>query len=322
MSGKGRLVRWYLRLSRIFGIFPLSRSACGILRYSVCSLPTIISITYAGSYTICMLHYMYYALNEQQNLSYRLTVIPNVVISVCTDYLTRIASMYYSNDLLKFLALTDNAKSNGKAFKTSLKVMPIVYPVLSLIVRRVFLGTETQVSARAMVRDTVWDGPHAFWVGLGYFLRDGAFWSVLCFVFIFAQRLVACFEVLCADVVEHCRSTTQHVNVSPSVVIHMGTKSEESYRMERGSGFGEQLLDSFVRLKLAVDIYSKVSGAFFFALVADVGTWLFYLACRVLFANETATSTTAFTITVTQSLLVVSVLLSISELGHQIKCEV
>lgn len=42
-----KLTLWYLGVSRIFGLFPLSRSPDGALRFSMCSFPTSISVTMA-----------------------------------------------------------------------------------------------------------------------------------------------------------------------------------------------------------------------------------------------------------------------------------
>ena len=326
MGPAGNLAQWYLRLSRIFGVFPLSRSADGILRYSVCSLSTILSMTYAVSYSLCMLHYMYFVLNEK-HLSYRLMITPCVVVSASTDYLTRIGSMYYGNAVVKLMVLTDHGESNGKTLRKGFIVVPIVYPALSLIrvIRAGVLGNETQFSANDTTNGTDWDGPFDLWIGFSFIARDGAFWSALCFLHIFGQRVMLCFHALCTEILEHyCETSNQDGKLYPGGgAFQIGSKAKALACVKMNPDLGEKFVDSFVRVKLAFDIYAKIGGVLVFALVVDIGTWLFYLAGSVLlFSTEEVDSTFAFPFVAAQSILVVLVLLSIAELGDQMECQV
>ena len=87
-----------------------------------------------------------------------------------------------------------------------------------------------------------------------------------------------------------------------------------------GPSYEAKLVEMFAQFKAACDVYSKVGGAFAFALVADMATWLFYLASAALFSNGYAS--TSFAEIMTQSLLVVLILFTVAEVGHQIACQV
>ena len=78
----------------------------------------------------------------------------------------------------------------------------------------------------------------------------------------------------------------------------------------------------FIQLKTAFGIYGKVGGALIFALVLDVATRMFFLACQVLFRHESFVSPFIFAMTTFQAVKKILALLTIAELGHQLAAKV
>ena len=114
---------------------------------------------------------------------------------------------------------------------------------------------------------------------------------------------------------------------SVAPVSHEGTKigdeAESSVLATRHPGFrGKLLVEMFVQLKAAFEIYANIGGAFIFALVLDIGTWAYKMACVTFFNPDYTKLVFSSTLTVTQGLIAMLVLLMVAEVGHQMFVQV
>ena len=69
----------------------------------------------------------------------------------------------------------------------------------------------------------------------------------------------------------------------------------------------------------AFAMFSKIGGAFVLAVVLDVSTWLYCLACSVLFNQCSLPLAFKLSLVVFGALLDILVLLAITELGQRMK---
>ena len=166
------------------------------------------------------------------------------------------------------------------------------------------------VSLSSLRSGTEWDRILALWVSFCHLMHDGALLSALCLVVMFGKRAVLCFEYLCAEVLRHCET---YSCVPSGPVTHATT-----IKVEHSSFLSQyELVAMFIQVKTAFGIYGKVGGALIFALVLDVATRMFFLACQVLFRHESFVSPFIFAMTTFQAVKKILALLTIAELGHQ-----
>ena len=309
-------IQWYLRISRMLGVFPLSQSKDGTLKISLCSLPTIISITLAGLYTVAMLDLLYSRLNEH-TLSYRLTSVPTLVAAILTDYLIRVSSIRYSNDLIKFLGLMDsstkqNCGSPGlMRYLGTVSTVYAVFKVIRLIVSLIVFP-ENHISLATVNK--------GFFVEIISFGRNGTNWSALCFVTLFGEQVIARFESLCKEIMEYCgtRAVSTCADGTVSVLKPVQHRLEASGLNMLGLASGKELTGKITELNIAFSIYTKIGGAFIFALLVDIWAWAFYLICAVLFGHGDSSSQFIFILRVIESIMATLTLLTVAEVGHEI----
>ena len=161
-----------------------------------------------------------------------------------------------------------------------------------------------------------WDRLVTFWVSFCHLAHDGALLAALCFLVMFGSRAASCFELLCAGVEKHCKGL---LICAPADIVLRTTM----LKFEQASLLGQaELIQMFVQLKTAFGIYGDVGGAFAFALVVDMGTWIFFLACTVLFRRGSLFLPLIFAIAAFQAVKAILVLVTIAELGHQLASKV
>ena len=318
-----KLLAWYLRISRIFGVFPISRSPHGPVTFSLYSLSTLYSVVMCLCYTVSMSDFIYNRLQQNLQLSYHLTVLPNTVVSAATGFLICISSMRSRNDLVKLMVITDQSKFHhrGQWGMGYLGKVPALHFICCLIqfIRHGLLFPERRPSGTFLATGWEWDRLLSFASSLLDFFSDGVSSSAICFLIFFGKRVVLSFQLLCREIAEGCRATMVHTYQG---IVHIGSKVEAPTLIVPSPLCGPELAQKFLQQKLAFEIYSKIGGAFIFALVTDIGTWLFYLVCAVLFNTENSSSWFPFTIKIFQAIVFVLVLLTVAELGHQITTQV
>ena len=302
----------YLRISRIFGVFPVSLSTNGAATFSLFTLPTFYSIASLLGHTAATSDFICSRLKQNQLLSYRLTVFPVAVVSVLTGSLICISSMLYSNDFFKLLTFMEQSElQNRGQFRTDyFNVVPILYFVCSLVqfTRYGLLFPESSSANTFLATGSEWDRVLALGISWLDFLRDGASLSALYFLIRFRKRVVLSFKRLCAEIAECCRCTMVPTYQG---IIAVGSKVETQPLT------GTELTERFVRHKAAFEIYTNIGGAFVFSLVTDIGAWLFYLLSAVLLNIEDSSTSFAFGMKIFQAGIIVMVLLTVAELGHQ-----
>ena len=323
MGANKKLTMWYIRISRVFGVFPITRSADGSLTFSVFSLATVYSVTVCLCYTVSMGNFIYGGLKQEQLLSYRLTVLSSTVGAVLTGYLICISSLYYSKDLVKLLAITQKSKFRyGGQWRIGYWcIVPMLHFVCGLInfILYGFLFPESYDADILLAPGPGWYRLLGFGTALFEFCHVGMFLSALCFLIIFGKGVASCFELLCERALELCRSTMVsthpgHIciameNEAPSFTMHNPVCETETVKM-------------VLLVKDAFEIYLKIGGAFTFALVTETGTWLFYLVCAVLFSAKDSYPSFALPMMICQATTVVLALVTVAELGHQIASQV
>ena len=322
MTVNQKLALWYLRVSRVLGLFPLSRSSDGALTFSLCSLPTVVSVTMAILFTAVAADRIYFELKHHE-LSYRLTVLPSVIMTLLSDHLIRISSMRYSNDLVRLLELTDNCNSQcrGQDRMGYLYIAPTMYLTASIsrLIGRGFVNPELRWSMTNLKTESGWDKLLAPGIALCEFFHNGSFSLALYFLIIFGRRVVATLDLLCTQVLENC---------IPSVVcmsrgdIQAGGKAEALGSAVHARSFGHKLVQMLVQLKTAFDIYSNIAGAFTFAVVIDIGLWVFKMTCRVLFIRESTEFLLSSAMGICHGLIALLMLLMVAEVGHEIAHQV
>ena len=236
---------WYIRISRVFGVFPISRSVDGSLKFSFFSPPTAYSLTLCLCYTVSMTNLIHGGLKQKQLLSYRLTVWSSTLVSVLTGYLICISSMYYSNDLIKLLAITQQSrfKCRGQWRTGYWCIVPMLYFLCFLInfILYGFLFPGSYDAEIYLATGSDWDWLLGFGTSLFDLCREGMFLSGLCFFIIFGESVVSCFELLCKRALELCRSTIVsaypgHIclgteNEAPSLTMHSPVCRTETVEM-------------------------------------------------------------------------------------------
>ena len=163
-----------------------------------------------------------------------------------------------------------------------LDVLPILYFICALI-RFFGYGLLLEMSTPDIDLESGWgwDWLLTFGIACIDFCRAGILLYPLCFLIIFGKHVVSSWQLLCRDASELSRSTVVNRH---SQFIRIRAR-DEAMSVIVSPICGAELVEIFVQVKAAFEIYSNIGGAFVFALVADVGTWVFYLSCTVLF-NE------------------------------------
>ena len=88
------------------------------------------------------------------------------------------------------------------------------------------------------------------------------------------------------------------------------------------SNNADRLIDMFAHLKVIFGIYSRIGGTFAFALVIELGMWLFYLLFIILFSSWTGGVTFWYVMAAIYCILVITNLCVIAELSHQMASRV
>ena len=322
MSLKSPKVLWYFRISRLFGVFPVRILTDGTVRFSPWSVFNLLPFGFSLSYTVLLSHFLYSMLKlEWHHLSYVLTIFPNTITTVLTDGLIRISSIWYCNDLIKFISLTAEVKGQRpERFMAHFRIVPALYFIFALfrVSSQVIIANQSGIQVTAVGTATGMHPLAAFALSPCEFLHDAAIAFALFFLIIFGKRALSTFCVLCDEILRFCRvqANTVAYNVA---LLPTPCKVETVISLYVQA---EQLAEKFLRLKTAFGIYSKIGGLFAFALVGDIGTFLYYLACTVMFNNESASTPFVFAMMAIQSLMHVLVLVTIAELGHQMDCQV
>ena len=328
MGASKKLTMWYLRISRIFGVFPNTRSVDGSAKFTRFSLPIFYSLAISLCYTICLVDYINGKLQQNQSLSYRLTALPSVAMSLLTGYLICISSMQYGSDfveLLRIVEIKGKLQCRGQRpldyFSGFVATLSFVSSLLHVI-QYVLLYPGGSTWDTFLATGPEWDQLLALGTKLFGFLRDGMSLSALCFLIIFGKGIVSNFELLCKEISDCCRSTI--VQTYQGILPVIGSKAEETpaLTLQVHSLGDTELAELFLLQKVSFEIYSKIGGVFTFALVAEIGTWLFYVVCAVLFNIEDPNLSFSFPTRIRQAIVVVLVLVTIAELGHQIGSQV
>ena len=319
MSSTSPKVLWYLRFSRLLGVFPVRILPDGTLEFCPWSALTLLAVALPLSYTVTLVHYMYFTL-ERQHLSYVFTMVPSTIVSGLTDYLIRLSSVWYCNDLIKFIALTAEGESQStKGFMKCFWVVPALFFICSAC-RGIAQTIAMSQSGQPVTAGGTATGKHLLVASLlsaSDLLHDGMLCSALCFVILFGKRALSSFALLCAEVFEFCRIQYEPTtNSALQIACKVKSINGKPYAADT------QLAEKFVALKKAFGIYTKIGGLFVFALVTDTGTWLYYLACTVLFNNDSASAPFLLAMMAIQSLMQTLVIVTIAELGHLLDCQV
>ena len=308
---------WYLRISRIFGVFPLSRSADGAPKFSFFSLPAVYSLAICLCYTLSMANSIYSLIKEKEQLSYVLTVLSSTVVSVLTGYLISISSMCYSDDLVKMLAITQQSKFQYREQwrMDYLGVVPILYIICVLVnfILYGFLFPDSSATDTFLSAGSDWDWLLAFRTSFFDLCSEGMLLSAPCFLIIFGERMEACLEHLCQEISECCKTTM--VRKYPAILC-IGLENEDPNFVVQNPVCGTETLEMLLQVKDAFEIYLKIGGAFTFALVAETETWLFYLVCAVLINTQNSASSLAFIMRICQATTVILALVTVAELGQ------
>ena len=301
MGREKKIMQWYLRVSRAFFLFPLSRSKSGALKFAVCSFPTFLSITLAGFFpAVMLLTFIYSSVNEEP-LSYLITVVPSILLSVFSNSVIRVSSTCYTSDLLQFLSplrvsWERHNWQNTKIF-SMLILLPLVYAVALIIgyIAIVAFGVQYHFSLAASDVESVWDGllfpPFIHTTFL--FCRDGPLFCAVLFISLFGQEVMKRFEMLCAEVID----------VEGFISV-------------------KELSEKFAAVKTDFEIYSKIGGAFSFALVLHIGTLEFFSVSGVLFHINKSLQSFRYMMRVFESIFAALILLTIAEVGNQMESKV
>ena len=307
-----------LRFSKIFGVFPLRLSGTYPSKWFRCKYCTIWSAILIVTYSLAMSDFMYSTI-ERRPLSFVLTLLPFTISSVVTDASIRISSTRSCNDLIRFLELTAKyGKQHDRSFMGYFWSLLILFATtaVALFVGFGLIFPEIGVTASGLKLGPEWNRVLSFWNFFSYFMHDGSLLCALCFLIVFGRRAVSCFKFLCGEITEYC---LRNLYLSSNTF-----QTLDKVQLPKASSLdeGDELIDKFLELKAAFGIYMKVGEIFTFALVTDIGTWIFFLACTVLFNDDTIKSGFLFTVTACQSLITVLMLITIAELGHQLRSKV
>ena len=302
----------FLRLSKLFGVFQVLKD--GSLKCSPYSPFTFLAVVFSLAYTGAILYsFIFNVLLENHRLSYILTILPNAILTVVADYLIRISSILYSSELSQFVAVTGEARWNEQDhgfvdwFWRGLSVLFLT--CCTVINVATVIGT---INAGAGIGTVM----ASTWTMLSGFFHDGGNVCALGFVLMSGMRIVSNYEGLCGEMLEFCRD--KNASVSFTAVAN-AEKHYGAVNISACADHGQKLVDRFGQLRLAFGIFSKIGGVFILALVLDMTTWLYSLACTVLFNQYCAPSAFMFAMTVFGALLDVLVLVAVAELGHQMK---
>lgn len=318
MSVEQRRVRWYLRLSRILCVFPISRSKDGALRSSICSVHVLISIALAGFYTATTLKSLEPVV-YQEKISYLITYLPHKVQVVFTNCLIRAASIYYSRELIVFL--TPPHKAQIKGCQTSgivrlLVASPIVFSLVATVRLiavvtvsfpgggRILVGGENQGSIWSELLLTV------IIIIVISIYRDGAFFCAFWFVSLFGREVIQRLQVLCAEVMEYGEMYAGPLGSGPV------------FDTRNSFAAGKELTLKILKLKNDFRTYSNIGGSFSFSLVLYIATYELFSISAVLLYPERSGSTLDFKAQILDSVMAALMLLTVAEIGHQIGSKV
>ena len=305
---------WFLRLSKIFGLFPIRTLKNGSLEFAPLSFTTLLAVACPLAYTaftMCTLN----SVLVHHRLSYVLTFLPPSFISLMSDYVIRICSFYWSKDFIKLVALIGQIKGEaagiGKGLRWFCCAVAILITLISLIrnIGSMIVLFET-VGANWYVL-IVW----AMWPATCGLLHDGAVACVFCFVVVFGKLVVSCYEGLCKEILEFCRRGSAFAVPATLVAKHKTAPWHTQVINGSPDEYVQKLVDRFVLVKLAFEVYSKIGGAFIFALVAGAATWLYNDLCTELF-NQEIMSPFILAVMALHMVLDMVVLVTIAELGH------
>ena len=272
-------------------------------------------------YTVATSDRVYFELRHNE-LSYRLSVVPSVVMSILADHLIRISSMRYGNDLVKLLELTDNCNSQHQGYDRMgyLYSVPTIFFACALVrlIGRGFVDPRVQarLSMTNLKTGSDWDWLIAPGMELCEFFRRGSFSLALCFLIMFGRRVVAKLDLVSTKVLENCASSGFRISPGDVRTVNKAERLESSVGHDRDSG--ENLVEIFVQLQMAFEIYSNIAGAFIFAIVIETGIWVFKMASRVFFIHQLTNLVFASALTICQCLIAILVLFMVAEVGHQI----
>ena len=271
------------------------------------------------TYIAATLDFLYPTI-QNQHLSFLLPVIPFTLSCVFADSFIRISSMRSINDIIKFLEVTQKYGGlKDQGFLRYFWMLFLLYATTAVARFIVFSVTFHEIGAvvKALQLGPGWRRLQSLVSFSSYFMHDGSLLCALCFLVVFGQRAVSCFALLCEDIAGYCAQSV--CSTSNAFQVNLG-KLQPPRAPEMGEG--EELIDKFSQLKVAFGIYLSVGGAFAFGLVTYIGTWAFFLACTVLFNEDPINSAFLRTVTAFQSLTTVLMLVTIAELGHQLKSQV
>ena len=262
---------------------------------------------------------------EQEQLSYRLTILPVVFTAVFTDYVVRASSINYSSDLIKFIELRKLSKHHycceGRCLMRYLGVVPVTYGVYNMIslVATVTLLIQQHFSLESTKRYSAWDGLMLpLCRGILTFYRAGTFWCALWFLTLFGKQVMERFELLCAQILE--RSGTDAAPGSPDTIL--AVVNEPAGPDRRGVSHVQELREKAVEMKTAFEVYLKIGGAFSFALVMHIAAFAFYFICGILFKHENSDVSFPFIINLLHCVMAALTFLTVAEVGHQIRSKV
>ena len=317
-TGSSSLLK-HLKFLRFSGIFPTSLSGGSATNYSSSIPLTLLSVISGLSYTIALFDGVRYTLLES-TLSRALTVVPYTVAAFLSDCIIRSSSFWFREQFSDFLALTDRpGLRGGKPHLLKYFWALAIFYSGCLLVHLIGLGVvypEIGVSATTFKSGSDWDRLLALWISSTDFLHGCTVLSALCFLVIFGRQTVSYLDGFCNEILQQCKVASQ-----PCIVAQVAKNEMLKKAIQDGNNC-YSLADMFKNVKVAFGIYSMIGGTFIFALVLDVGTWLFYLACTILFRSSSAVDPFYYVLIGTYCLSAIINLCVIAEYGHQITRQV
>ena len=308
----------FLRVSKVLGVFPVQTLEDGSLQFSPYSPLTFLAIALPLAYTGAILcSFVFDVLLETHRLSYLLSIVPNALLTVISDLVIRISSVLYTNELIQLVSIISDRRYGpaGGFVEQFSWVVSTLFLTCFALYNGATVGGDMYVEAgTGVVMASIWV--------TSSFLHDAAQICALGFILIFGKQVLSHYEGLCGEMLKLCK------NNKPSLLF-TAVANVESVEKVPGAGnvsswFDpmEQLVHRFEKLQVAFGIFSSIGGTFVLALVLDVATWLYCLACNVLFNQYTSPSAFVLSLTVLGALLDILVLVAIAELGQQMKNKV